>query len=174
MRTILFLLSMALMASFMACKPKEAATAPLPRPAAAQPLQPRITGGTAAAMPRAVIYRTNGNFNRNVPVNIGDDGMPVGFPAPGDVGAFSEPLTLADGWLLDRRGINAGSRFLRYTYTEYAALPAAPSDRQLLDSIIPDAYVTQLYVLPVSLSEALADTAALNEIIRQGHEQMKF
>lgn len=125
-------------------------------------------GGTPADMPRALLYRTNGDFNDNVAITLGADGLPASYPAPGDVGAFCEPVPMADGWLLDRRGISAASVFTRYTYAQYAALPCAPSLRQLADSVIPGARVTETYVLPVTLGEALADTATVNSIIREG------
>lgn len=118
------------------------------------------------AMPRAVIYKTAGNFNQNVPVQAGPGGKIISYPAPTDVSPErSEPLQLADGFLLDRRGISTRSRFTRYTYAEYAALEQAPTEAELIKAIIPGTQITEMYTLPMTPSEAAADTAAVNNII---------
>lgn len=125
---------------------------------------------TASYMPRAVIYKTNVDAFDLVPVVLTADGRNfVTYPAPSDLNRDQMPLRLADGWLLDRRGaIGPGTAFLRYTYSEYEALPQAPSPEQLRDAILPDVHVTEAYRLPVTLSEARNDTAAVNALISAG------
>lgn len=119
------------------------------------------------ALPRAVIYKTNGDYNANVPVQLGADGQILSYPAPSDISAErSEPLPLAEGFLLDRRGLSARSVFTRYTYAEYAALPQAPTPAELKAAIIPGARITEMLTAPMTPSEAAADTAALNALIR--------
>lgn len=121
----------------------------------------------AAYLPKAIIYKTNGNYNDLVPVNLNPDGTLLSYPDPTDVGEFSTPLPLEGGWLLDRRGgIGAGTRFTRWTYSEYHALPQVPSPQQLLDNLVPEARVTAAYRLPVNANAA--DTAVCNGFIRDG------
>lgn len=124
-----------------------------------------LTGSVPAVIPRAVIYKTNGNYADYVPVQVDpQNGDIVSFPAPTDLRG-QEPVEVGDGFLLDRRGINLNSRFTRYTYAEYAAMKQTPTVAQLQQSIIPGARVTQTVTLPVTLQEALADTAALKQYL---------
>ena len=125
--------------------------------------------GMRPFIPKAQVYRTNGNYNDNVPIQVADDGKTlISFPAPTDIDNQTKPLPLADGFLLDRRGISTDSRFTTYTYADYSALQAPPSIENLLKSIIPHAMITELVALPMTTQEALADTAAVNRLIRTG------
>ncbi len=146
--------------------------------APATPQPDAVTGATRARveaavkaephkyLPRAIIYKTNGDYDDNVAVQIGGGGVITSYPAPTDVSpSRSTPLHVAGGYLLDRRGIGPGTAFLRYTYADYAALPSAPTPQQLRDSIIPGARITAIYSLPMTPAEAQADTAAVNRII---------
>lgn len=129
-----------------------------------------ILAGPVRAMPRAVIYRTNGNWNNNVTVNVDPaTGQLISYPATTDVDAESAPLVLRDGWLLDRRGgVNPSTtRFLRYTYARYHGLAQTPSLQQILDSIIPEARVTQTMTLDMTTFKAQTDTAQVNRIISE-------
>lgn len=144
-------------------------TAPESRTQAPVPVlgvEGRVLGDSQADIPHAVAYRTDGDYADCVPVNLAPDGSLASYPAPSDISAASEPLPLVDGFLLDRRGIGPNTVFTRYTYRQYAALPQAPSQQQLLDSVIPGSRVNEMVVLPMTTSEALADTAAVNEYIR--------
>lgn len=125
-------------------------------------------GGGASHLPRAVVYSTNGNYNCNVSIPLNATGTaPLSFPGPGDVGVWSEPVTLADGWLLDRRGgIGASTVFLRYTYAQYHALTQVPSVDSLMAAIIPDARVTEAWRLPIAANEA--DSASCARYIADG------
>lgn len=115
--------------------------------------------------PKAVAYRMSGDYADNVPVTLAADGAIITYPAPTDLTDRSAPLPLADGWWLDRRGISANSVFTRYTYSEYRALPAAPTPAELKASVIPGARVTVTLQLPMTVAEATADTAAANAAI---------
>ena len=119
-------------------------------------------------IPRAVIYKTNGNYADCVPVTLNADGRSLqSFPGPGDVSPDSRPLPLADGWLLDRRGgIGPNTAFLTYTYAQYAALPAVPSMAELMARINKSARVTEAVRLTIPATPA--DTAACNRLIRDG------
>ena len=125
--------------------------------------------GARRAMPRAVIYRTNGNFNSNVSATYDKSTLSfISFPAPSDVSLDSEPIELVDGWLLDRRGgISPNTVFLRWTYPEYHALPQTPSIEQLFQAIIPGAEVIQIRILDMTTFAAQADTASVNLLIKE-------
>ncbi|MCC8039402.1 MAG: hypothetical protein LIP02_14930 [Bacteroidales bacterium] len=127
----------------------------------------RIVGGDPSYIPRALIYRTNGDYADNVPITVNAAGdQVVSYPAPTDL-RNATPVPLADGWLLDRRGVNLNTRFTTYTYKEYSEMQAAPSIERLLHSVIPGARVTEVKRLDMTTQEALADTAAINLLILQ-------
>ncbi|MGM9853720.1 MAG: hypothetical protein ACI30N_07120 [Muribaculaceae bacterium] len=167
--TILSLMTLTTMAA--ACSsavkntetPREDAVVIAPRPTPVTGMR----GNGASYLPKAIIYKTNGDYNNLVPVNLNPDGTLLSYPDPTDVGEFSTPLPLADGWLLDRRGgIGTGTRFTRWTYPQYHALPQVPSPQELLQNLVPEARVTEAYRLPINAHPA--DTAACNALIRNG------
>ena len=120
-----------------------------------------------------MVYKTDGNYADNVPVQMGGGGVITSYPAPSDVSPErSTPLAVADGWLLDRRGISPRTVFTSYTYAEYAALPSAPTPQQLRAAIIPDAHITAMCTLPMTPASAAADTAAVNAIILHSPDRM--
>ena len=121
---------------------KQAAVSPAPIAVWSKPLG----SAPVSALPKAVIYRTDGDYARHVPVT-----------APGDVRG-GNPVALANGFWLDRRGIGPNTAFTRWTYEEYAALPATPSPAEIMANLIPDARVTEVYRLPFAPS--VPDAAA--------------
>ncbi len=152
------------------CASRQAVTqaaAPRPAPAPVAGPQARVLGGTATDLPRAVAYRTNGDYTDRVAVTLTPDGKLASYPAPTDISASARPLRLHAGFLLDRRGVNARSVFTRYTFDEYAALTAAPSPDSILAAIIPGSAITELLPLPMTTNEAVADTAAVNAYIKE-------
>lgn len=133
---------------------KQAAVSPAPIAVWSKPLG----SAPVSALPKAVIYRTDGDYARYVPVTLNDDrNALVSFPAPGDVRG-GNPVALANGFWLDRRGIGPNTAFTRWTYEEYAALPATPSPAEIMANLIPDARVTEVYRLPFAPS--VPDAAA--------------
>lgn len=124
-----------------------------------------VSGRPAMALPKAGIYRMTGPYADNVPITLGPDGHVISYPAPTDISEAQRPLPLRDGWWLDRRGVREGSVFTRYTYAEYAALKEAPSPEALKQAVIPGARVTDVTQLPITLEQALADTAAISRYI---------
>lgn len=123
--------------------------------------------GSQAVMPKARIYRTNGDYRDKVPVNLdAARSTVVSYPAPTDLTAL--PVQLADGYLLDLRGIGPNTAFTSYTYAEYSAMKDAPTPSQIMDAIMPGARITEIIELPMTATEAVADTAACNRIIGQG------
>lgn len=119
------------------------------------------------AMPKAVVYKMNGDYSSLVPVTLdASRSKIVSYPAPTDLSEQSTPLPLGNGWYLDRRGgIGPNTAFLKYTYPQYMSLPQAPSPSALLCDIVADARVTETKVLPMTLGQALADTASLHKYI---------
>lgn len=128
------------------------------------------TGATTSvsAIPKARIYKTSVDCSGFVPVQIDANGKLISFPAPTDITDQSVPLPLAGGYLLDRRGISMNSRFTTWTWREYRALPIAPLADMIKSNLLEGAYVTEVVVLPMTLDEALADTAAVNQLIVSG------
>lgn len=128
--------------------------------------QPAVVSTKPSAyVPKAVIYRTNGDYNQNVPVTLNASRTAiVSYPGPSDVSESSTPVALGDGWLLDRRGgVGLNTAFTRYTYSQYAKLTEVPSASDLMSSILPEARVTEVKTLPITLNEALADPSALKK-----------
>lgn len=120
------------------------------------------------ALPRAVIYKMNGDYADNVPVNVNAAGEIVSYPAPTDLGPNSTPIKLDDGYWLDRRGISSMTRFTRYTYSEYRTLKQTPTTSQLLDAIIPGAAVTEIVCLPVNACDIEGSPEEVNDYISRG------
>ena len=64
------------------------------------------------AYPKAVIYKTNGNFSNNVPITLSADSKKlISFPAPSDITEQTAPIKLSQGYWLDRRGISPNTAF---------------------------------------------------------------
>lgn len=141
---------------FQACKP--ATSAQIQHPTNGQQY-----------IPQAVIYKMNGAWQEFVPVTLNNTGNALAnFPAVTDISAAQQPIELADGWWLDCRGINANTAFTGYTYSRYAALPDTPAPNELLGFLIPDAKITQIVKLPMTLSQARGDINAINALIKKG------
>lgn len=89
------------------------------------------------AGPPVIVYKTTRDFSKNVAVTMNQSRTQiVSYPDPSDVGDFSRPTPLKNGYLLDNRGINENVAFLRYTYDEYSRLPSLPSMSELLAAVI--------------------------------------
>ncbi len=146
-------LSLALMYS---CKPSAA-------------IAPEQASAGQQYIPQAVIYQMNGAWQDFVPVTLSTDGSSlVSFPAVTDINDSQRPIELADEWWLDCRGISPPTAFTGYTYTRYAALSETPSPKTLLASLLPDARITRIVKLPMTLNQARKDIPAVNNLIRRG------
>ncbi len=97
-----------------------------------------ITG--KARSPQVFIYKTKADYNDNVPVILNSDRTKiVSYPAPVDLvygGKLRVPTPLADGWLLDNKGIGPDVAFLSYTYEEYSKMEQPPTMQELMDHLI--------------------------------------
>lgn len=135
---------------------------------------PGLTGSDVSFLPKAIVYRTTDNCSDLVPVTLTPDGRSIlTYPAPTDLTAQSQPIQLADGWWLDRRGISADSHFTDYTYQEYRSLAKAPSPQELMSHLNASCRISTIAQLPMSLNEALADTAAVNKLLITQPERLK-
>lgn len=110
---------------------------------------------------KATAFRMSGDYADKVAVSVGANGQLTYFPAPSDITPASRPVALKDGWYLNRQGLGPGSSFTRYSFEEYAALKAVPSPSELLESIIPDAVVTDFVTLDIPASDAARNPSLL-------------
>lgn len=141
------------------------------QPKASQPvaIAQHPIGGSNKYIPKAMIYRTNGDYFDKVPVTLNADrNYVLSYPAPTDLSENSLPVHLHDGWLLDRRGVGPYSVFTSYTYKEYMALPQAPSPDEILAHVIPGSAVTGLVELPITVSKAVSDPPLCDSYIKSG------
>ena len=94
----------------------------------------------SASGPDAIIYKTRGDYFNLVPVILNEEKTEiVSFPAPGDLtykGKPATPYILADGFLLDNRGITENAGFLSITYEEYSAMADTPGAGELMEKIV--------------------------------------
>ncbi len=99
--------------------------------------------------PVAIIYKTKADYSKNVPVTLSEDkSQIVSYPAAQDVytnGVLAYPTSLDNGYLLDNRGVNVNSAFLKLTYEEYAKLNPLPSTDELYKLIIDKDPITEMY-----------------------------
>lgn len=122
----------------------DTATAPLPS----------AVGNRPWAMPKASAFRMNGDFADRVAVTLNPDGTLAYFPAPSDITPESAPLSLGNGWWLNRQGLGPNSVFTKFTFRDYAALKTAPSPGEIIKAIVPGSEVTVFTLLPWPVSEA--------------------
>lgn len=127
-------------------------------------LQPRV-GSQPFVEPKATVFRMSGDYSDNVGVTLNPDGTLAYFPDPSDITPSSAPIDLGGGWWLNRQGLSSRSVFTKWTFAEYASLERVPSRRQILEAIIPEARVTEMISLPVSLSDALADPSICRQYL---------
>lgn len=115
-----------------------------------------IKGGQdVMAMPRATVFKMNGDYADKVAVTLNPDGTLAYYPAPTDITKNSSPYPLGDGWYLNRQGIGQNSVFTSYTFDDYRKLKQAPSHEEIIASIIPGSGVTDFRELPILASDAI-------------------
>lgn len=125
-------------------------------------VQMKTIGGVPRGIyPNATAFRMSGDYAGNVAVTLGSNGELTYFPAPSDLTAYSEPISLGNGWWLNCQGIGPNSVFTKYTFAEYSALPQTPTPQQIKLAIIPGAKVTQFIELPMKLNDAVNN---INEV----------
>jgi len=132
--------------------------------------QPQQTAYSQTPAP-LIVYKTRYNYVNLVPIVLSQNKDSIlHYPHPQDLkygNSFRYPVLLEQGYLLDKKGIQPGTAFLRLTYEEYAAFKDLPSQHQLLQMIADTNPFIELYRCKISLDESQRiDT--LNAWIRNG------
>lgn len=126
--------------------------------------------GMSVAAPPLIIYKTKNDYFNNLPVGLSEDKtFIVSYPDPADLyyeGNIAYPTSLAGGYLLDNRGINIHTAFLKYTYEEFIALSQVPSPESLMDMLLDKDPFTDIYEC-----KCLRDTVYINKMITEGLEK---
>ncbi len=121
----------------------------------------------SAAIPPVIIYKTKNDYYNNVPVGLSADKTSIiSYPDIHDTyfnGDLAYPTKLANGYLLDNRGIGPNSAFTVYSYTEYSQLEQTPTPDILIRMILDNDPFTELYQVNCS-----RDTSEINKIIISG------
>ena len=123
-----------------------------------------------------VIYKTTGDYNNYVPVtmNIARTEI-VSYPAPPDVffeGKLAYPTPLKNGYLLDNRGINENTVFLKFTYEEYSKLKQAPSIQEMNQNIL-EKYPLMELIYCDQFSNSTIDINSINALIDSDFKNCK-
>jgi hypothetical protein len=107
------------------------------------------TSGQSVASAPCIIYKTKADYSHNVPVILNDKRTGISsYPGRKDIYIKDElayPTLLADGFLLDNRGIGPNVAFLDYTYEEYSKLEKTPSVDELMKHILDQDPLTVMY-----------------------------
>jgi hypothetical protein len=127
---------------------------------------------TNSMLPKPVIvYKTKKNYQNLVPIGLNQEKTQVvHYPHPADLKAgdsFRYPVSLENGYMLDRKGISPSVAFLKLTYAAYSEMRPSPSPAELFDMIEDSDPLTECYDCRIPL-QGREDTARLNEIIRGG------
>jgi hypothetical protein len=110
-----------------------------------QPQVEPVQSKAAFALPSVIIYKTKGDYSKNVPVGIKEEKTAiVSYPGQTDVKG-QEPVALKHGFMLDKRGVNVHSAFLKYTYDEYLGLKTIPPIAELFNAILDADPFTEMY-----------------------------
>jgi hypothetical protein len=122
---------------------------------------------TYMARPPVLIYKTKEDFNDKVPIMLSADGKSiVSYPDIRDVyfgGELAYPTALANGYLLDNRGIGLNVAFMDYTYEQYSKLEQTPTPEELIKHIIEKDPLLELFSCV-----CVKDTNYLNQKISEG------
>jgi hypothetical protein len=108
-----------------------------------------VSGKKEMAGPPAIVYQTKADYFDKVPVTLSEDKSEVlSYPGIKDVfykGELAYPTKLNDGYLLDNRGIDPNSAFLKLTYEEYSKLETTPTKEDLYGMILDKDPFTKMY-----------------------------
>jgi len=128
-----------------------------------------VNESTSKILAPVIIYKTNADFSKNVAIMLNDEKTDIlSYPDITDVyyqGKLAYPTLLANGYLLDNRGVGKNTAFIKYTYEEYSKLKQTPDKDELMKMIISKNPITELYKcnkLPKN------DIEKLNSIIKNG------
>ena len=122
--------------------------------------------------PLCIIYKTRSDYSQNVPVALNEKKSALtSYPDVKDLyfkGKLAYPTQLANGFLLDNRGIGTNVAFLDYTYEEYQKLQHTPSADQLMKKILDNDPITEMYQCG-SRSQFQDIEHDLNKMIQSGN-----
>ena len=103
----------------------------------------------AIPSPPCIIYKTKADYNKNVPVMLSaDKSKIISYPDIKDIyysGSLAYPTRLADGFLLDNRGIGPNVAFLNITYEAYRNLSKTPTVDELMKLILDKDPITVMF-----------------------------
>ena len=134
--------------------------------------EPAAQAAVTIPGPKLFIYKTKGDYSKLVPVTLSADKKTVvSYPDIKDIffnGNLAYPTPLHKGYLLDNRGIDRNSAFLKLSYEEYSKLPRTPDSEELFKLILdPDPFTTLLrYDKQISRENAEKE---LNDRIDKGN-----
>lgn len=148
-----------------ACSGKVTKSESIASPPSSPVILSRADSKIASPIPKATAFRIAPEYDGKVAVTLNAEGNLTYFPDPSDITHATIPLSLGNGWWLNRQGISAASVFTTYSYDEYAALPSVPSQQQLKDAVIPGSGVEQFVTLPFTSSEALSNIPRIKELL---------
>jgi hypothetical protein len=139
-----------------------------------------VKSAAAIPGPACIVYKTRADYNRLVPVILSaDKSKIISFPDIRDIyfnGHYACPTDLANGYLLDNRGIGPGVAFLKLTYDEYSRLAATPKAGELFKMILDKDPLTEMYECGIR-SQYEDPVEAMNRLIRSGelpdHKRLK-
>ncbi|MBN1990020.1 MAG: hypothetical protein JW783_11525 [Bacteroidales bacterium] len=137
--------------------------------------EPLLKGNPPKAMAQAIVYKTRSSYNNLVPVTLNEArNAIVSYPAPTDIyykGELAKPTILANGYLLDNRGVNPNTAFLGISYEEYSKLSDITSEF-LWQNIIDATPLVELYHCG-NRADFSNEVDELNEIIHGGFKNCK-
>jgi hypothetical protein len=123
------------------------------------------------ALPPLVIYKTRFDYQMLVPVTLNPEKTAVtDFPAPTDLfyeGELAIPANLEQGYMLDFRGVNRNTAFLRMTYEQYGSFDHIPTAAELFPLVLDPDPFTEIYICGVKQGKQ-ADIIKANELIKAG------
>lgn len=141
------------------------------QPPVANPVIPFSAEQIVKPGPPVIIYKTNGEYFDKVPVIFSDDRNSItSYPAFTDLikdGDFTYPTELANGYLLDNRGISPTVAFLKYSYKEYYELGRTLTMREMMGSILDPAPIKEMYRCRIP-HETDDRVSYINELIVNG------
>jgi len=124
----------------------------------------------------AIVYKTTKDYSQNVPVILSADKKSIAsYPAPSDIyykGELAYPTKLADGYLLDNRGVTENVAFTSYTYEEYSRLKSAPTETELMNKIIDRNPLLEI-INCGARAEYKNEIEDLNKVIKDGFKNFR-
>ncbi len=112
-------------------------------------------------------------------IGVGNDFASVqydAYPAPSDISIDKTPITLKNGYFLDRSGfVNASTRFLDMHFDAYKKIPQDTITREWLQlhTIPKDAMYFEWMVCNCNTEDETQNVNLLNSMIEKGIEQFK-